>query len=126
MDASPRRSDSLAWILVAVVVVAMAIPALFFMGSWGGTSMMGGTTGMWGWGLLAMVVVIVVIVLVFALFVGEGGSAPVPYPCPSYTPTAVPPPGSGALEVLDARYARGEITRDEYLRMRQDLEPRRQ
>ena len=30
--------------------------------------------------------------------------------------------GRGAREVLDARYAAGEISRDEYARMRRDLE----
>ena len=27
----------------------------------------------------------------------------------------------GAFEILDARYARGEITRDEYMRMKSDI-----
>jgi putative membrane protein len=31
------------------------------------------------------------------------------------------PPGRTALDVLDERYARGEIERDEYLRRREDL-----
>lgn len=29
--------------------------------------------------------------------------------------------GSGAVDILDQRYARGEITREEYQRMREDL-----
>ncbi len=31
-------------------------------------------------------------------------------------------PGSRAQEILDARYARGEITREQYLQMRQYLQ----
>jgi len=31
--------------------------------------------------------------------------------------------GTGGLEVLDGRYARGEITREEYLERRSDLAP---
>jgi putative membrane protein len=34
------------------------------------------------------------------------------------------PPGAGAHEILDIRYARGEIDRDAYLRMRTDLPDR--
>jgi putative membrane protein len=29
--------------------------------------------------------------------------------------------GGGAFEILDARYAKGEITRDEYARMKSDI-----
>lgn len=32
-----------------------------------------------------------------------------------------PPSGMASLEILDARYARGEITREEYLRIREDI-----
>lgn len=32
-----------------------------------------------------------------------------------------PPSGKASLEILDARYARGEITREEYLRIRADI-----
>lgn len=35
-----------------------------------------------------------------------------------------PPTGVGAREILDARYARGEIDRDDYLRMQSDLADR--
>ena len=44
----------------------------------------------------------------------------------SMTPTPVAtagmPPHSEPRSILDARYAKGEITRDEYLRMRADLD----
>ena len=36
----------------------------------------------------------------------------------------VPPPASRPLEILRERYARGEITRDEFDQMRRDLEAR--
>lgn len=31
------------------------------------------------------------------------------------------PSGTASIEILDARYARGEITREEYLRIRADI-----
>ncbi len=73
--------------------------------------------GGWGWGwamgivMLAFWALVVVAIVYFVRWVAEG-SRPV-----------AARPGS-ALEVLNARYARGEITREQYLQMRQDLEAR--
>jgi|BEDMetMinimDraft_2_1075160.scaffolds.fasta_scaffold23807_2 putative membrane protein len=77
-----------------------------------------GVPGPWGWvpmlfGLLVWIAVVAAVAyLVVALVrrqpVGGGG-----------------PPPEDPLRVLAARYARGEIDRDAYLRMREDLEGRR-
>lgn len=73
----------------------------------------------WGWGmagvgLLTMLAVIGLVVwLVVFLARSTGPSSQ------SSSPEARTP---GARELLDERYARGEIERDEYLRMREDLE----
>lgn len=70
----------------------------------------------WGWGgmLLGPLLMLLLLALVIALLVGlfqwlsgdrRGG--------PDATPTA--------REILDARYARGEIDREDYLKRRQDI-----
>ena len=40
---------------------------------------------------------------------------------PQFNQTGPAQPGETPLEILKARYARGEITREEYEQMRQDL-----
>lgn len=70
----------------------------------------------WGWGLMAMhgigwllllaVVVIAAVVLLRGLGAGERRPEP---------------RGRSAREVLDARYAAGEISREDYQRMKQDI-----
>jgi len=37
-------------------------------------------------------------------------------------PSAASPPASGAIEIVKVRYARGEITKDEYEALRRDLD----
>lgn len=126
MEPSTRRSDAGLWILLVVLVCALAVPAFFVMGSWGGGGMMGGGTGsVWGWGLPLMAIAVVGVIVVLVLL-ARGGEpvAPPAYPMSGYAPVPAPPAPGTPLEILDARYARGEITRDEYLRMRQDLESR--
>lgn len=69
-------------------------------------------------GLLTLIVVVVLLVVLFR-------HHPAPYP---YSVGQVPPPVLGtaparseALAILEARYARGEIQRDEYLQKKADL-----
>lgn len=103
------------------VLVLIALPLL-----WGGL-MMGGGMGpgmMGGWGgwdgawnpwraVLGMVSTVLVI----------GGVGAVVWWAFGRSTPASPPSGQpGAREILDARYARGEITREQYQAMRRDLE----
>ncbi len=83
------------------------------MHNWGMGSGMGGGIG-WGGMVLGPLLIIVLLVLLVALTVpfmrslGTRGDAS-------------GPPAPGARDILDARYARGEIDREEYLRRRQDI-----
>jgi putative membrane protein len=74
-------------------------------------------------GLLTLIVVIVLLVVLFrhhpAPYTFGAGTVPPPPAIPS-TPGA-PPARSEALAILEARYARGEIQRDEYLQKKSDL-----
>ncbi len=68
--------------------------------------------GFWLWLLLSLLVVLAVVALIVALVRATTKGAPPP---PS------PPGGEHPREILDARYARGEIDRDAYLQARRDL-----
>jgi putative membrane protein len=69
-------------------------------------------------GLLTLILIVVLAVVLFR-------HHPAPY---TYAAASVPPPVPGmsparseALTMLEARYARGEIQRDEYLQKKADL-----
>jgi putative membrane protein len=80
---------------------------------WG---MMGGYGYGYGFGLIHMVVWVVILVAIIVGVIwlvrslaGSGG------------PGALPPRRSAGLDVLEERYARGEINRDEYLQKKKDI-----
>jgi len=109
---------------VVLIVVASGIGMLFLVSLfWGGTGygMMGG--GMMGLGWLVMLVPLLAIVFL-VLFLVPGLSEDA-RPAPAYFPPGNPqpqvPPAPASLDILSQRYARGEISREDYLRMRQDI-----
>lgn len=118
---SNQKWSPLAWLAVALVlaVVLMGVFAALSMTTTSGYyGMMGG--GGWGWAMAFMAIpgIILVLVLILALAgLAERPAYPVPYAVPA-------PPPTSALEILEQRYARGELSRDEYLRTRADLEGR--
>lgn len=119
MSDMETKATNRVWWLVLTIVLVVGLIALFAAlvpPSGGGYGMMGGG---WGWGVLMMVVPVVLLVLI--LLVAMDAIAP-----RSATPTYVPPvpPTASAIEILNARYARGEVSRDDYLRIRADLEAR--
>lgn len=70
--------------------------------------------GWWGWIMMFFMMIIPVLVISAFLYLGyravtrsEGGRTPDFRPSPT--------------DIVQARYARGEITRDEYLEIRKDL-----
>ena len=99
-------------VLIVGVMLLLAAFASPFGSGWG----MG--WGM-GWGPLFMVIPAGLLILI--LLAASGAFAP----RTAYSPY-VPPPSSApsALDALNARYARGEISRDEYFRIKADLEGR--
>ena len=102
-----------------VVLVLVALPLLFggmMMGGGMGSGMMWGSQGSNTWdvwrGMWMMIPGILVIVgIVAALVWGLGSNAGSPSSSN----------GPSAREVLDARYAGGEITREQYQEMKADL-----
>ena len=70
-------------------------------------------------GLLTLLLIVVLVIVLFrhrpAAFAYPAGT---PVPAPG---TPLPSARSEALAILEARYARGEIQRDEYLQKKVDL-----
>ncbi len=69
-------------------------------------------------------VIVIVVILLFALVVGAILVVTFALRSRRDQPQVGPQPGSKqvALDILRERYARGEITREEYQNMRRDLE----
>ena len=109
-----QRVSSLAWLGIALVV-AIALMAIFgalSFSTYGGYyGMMG--SGSWGWAALMMGIPAVILIIILVAALG-GLREPAPYP------TYIPPPAN-SLEILEQRYARGELTREDYLKIREDL-----
>jgi len=114
MDA--KETNLLSWIafsviLVVGVVLLVAALAVPYGAGWGMT--------VWGMGLGAIFMVVPLLVLFLVLVLALGSFRPREH-VPPYAPP--PPSAATALETLNVRYARGEISREEYQRIRADLE----
>lgn len=111
------QRNPLLWLVLAIVLAVglMAIFAAAFMPYGTSYGMMG--VGM-GWGAAFMIVPAVLLILVLLAAVGGFSPARANIP-PSYVPAPSP-----AIDALSLRYARGELSRDDYLRLRADLEGR--
>ncbi len=113
-------SEDWVWILVVAIVLVIIIPFIvvpftMWMG-WGGMMRMMNTWGA-GWVIpliYTILTVVVVAVAAFGIYYLVKGL--------SEKTAAKSKSIDKPLEILRERYARGEITREEYLRMRKDLE----
>ena len=112
MDAKKTNLPSwIAFSVVLVVGVVLLVAAL--------AAPYGAGWGMMGWGAIFMAVPLLVLILVLILVLGAFRPRDL---VPLY---ALPPPSAATtLETLNVRYARGEISREEYQRIRADLEGR--
>jgi putative membrane protein len=113
-----RVIAAVAIVLLVVLVVALAafaltrIPDFHGLGQFGGWRMMGGYGRIGGWHLLGAgllpLLFILGLVFLFAWLVGANGSQR--------------RTDDSALQILRERYARSEITKDEFDQMRRDLQ----
>lgn len=105
---SLRKVSPLGWLGIAlgVAIALMAVFGILSVTANGGYyGMMG--TGSWGWGIAMMAVPIAILMIV--LMAALRGL------------TDYPAEPANPMEVLNQRYARGELSRDEYLAIRSDL-----
>ena len=114
-DLEAKGTNPLWWLILTLILVVGLVALFAALASpyARGYGMMG-----WGWGWGVMMIVPLGI-LVLIVLVAAGAFAPRAVTL-AYLPSAPPP--SAAFEILNARYARGEISREEYLRMRTDLD----
>ncbi len=113
------------WIFLAVIValvVAGVTLSLLYGSRYGagagyGYGMMGGGTGMWVFGGLFMIIPIVLFLLFiyWIVEIASGHNHDHRYD-DAYRP------GNSAIEALDVRYAKGEITKDQYDAMKKDIQ----
>ena len=106
---------------IAIIIGAVVLVVLLF-GLVGG-GMMG--SGMMGWGGYAFGIwgiIMGIVMLLFWVLVIGGIVLLVVWLFRQGQPAAATPGGRGALDILKERYARGEITREQYEQMRRDLE----
>ncbi len=107
-----QRTNPLTWLAIALVVAIGLMAALgaLAMGNYPGYyGMMGG--GSWWWGIVIMAVPAVVLIIILVAALAGLGS-----PALGASGTLGTP-----LGILDQRYARGELTREDYLKIRDDL-----
>ena len=109
-----RKMSPLAWLGIAVGVAIALMVILAALGPstyGGGYGMMG--SGSWGWAALMMGIPAVILIVVLLAALGGLGE-------PARYPEYVPAP-ENPLQILERRYARGEVTREDYLKIRDDL-----
>jgi putative membrane protein len=98
------------WIVVGVAVfVGFTVLAWPLLGGY-----MAGMMGMmgFGWGFMALIPLTVVGLVVLGVY----------YIASEFTDNRFPPDGvNDAIETLNERYARGEISREQYLKMKGDV-----
>jgi putative membrane protein len=75
-----------------------------------------GWVWMWIWTVVGVAMLVLVVLAVVWLARSAGGSEA------GSSSGSAPHGGPSAREVLDLRYAKGEITRDEYVQARRDLD----
>jgi uncharacterized membrane protein len=118
-------------VLLVVVIVALPVVMLVAMGLTGwdsdGFGMMGSMGGGWGLmmaipGAILLVIILIIVLVAISDKPGHQVQSNVPYPVQYYPP--VPPfPGvsTDALSILDRRMASGEISIEEYNRMKSEM-----
>ena len=117
-----RRSIPWLWPVLAILLVVGVVALLAAVMSPYGGGYYGKMGVGWGWGMAMTAMMLVpLVVLVLLALVYAGALSPRGMPLAYVPATPAPMPAGSALEILNARYARGEISQDEYLLIKSDL-----
>ena len=109
------KTSALVWFVVGLVISVVLIgfvAASSLLQSDGDYGMMGG----WGVGMAFMAVPAIILILILLIAIGEFGGRPGYNTYPVYVP-----PQPSPLDILDQRYARGDISSYEYYRMKAEF-----
>ena len=128
-ESSDARFYRTLLVLLIALVVAVPILMLLMMGLVGGShfqtgsGMMGDWGGDWGWMMIIPVVAVIAIVLVLVVIAARDSSEHPHSHMTQYYPQYPPPvqSGSDAASILDRRLASGEITVEDYNRIKGQL-----
>ena len=74
----------------------------------------------WGWGFMLFVPVCLILIAIGLYYVFTSGHRN-SYSCHTHTPQTQYISSGRALEILKERYAKGEITREQYQQMKNEL-----
>jgi len=108
-----EKNRDLIWIFVFLVALISVLLALTI---WSGGGFMSGMMGMMGFGWGSMVLIPVVFLVLIALGAYYLITASAGTTKPTYNR------GGRAFEIIKERYAKGEITREQFLRMKMELD----
>ncbi len=109
-----NQRDALIQVMIVLIVAVLGLALVFslFGGGMMGGGMMGGMMG-FGW-LIMLLPIIFIIVLIYALLDRDKTQ---------YTPSQYHE-RENPLQILERRYAGGEVSREDYLKMKEDLHTR--
>ena len=121
-------------LIVVLIVLLIGVPAVMLIamaltGSWdhSGLDMMGWSGGGLGLMMLAPLGIIIAIVVLILVAMSDrpySTGRVVPYQAPYYPYSPVSPSGSDSLAILDRRLASGEMSIEEYARIKAELQKR--
>ena len=100
-------------VMATAALGSVSMPAWGYGGYHYGSGMMYGGRGIFGWLMMILIIVLVVAVSIGVIrWIFPGGHRP---------PSGSPAPHNSALDILEERYARGEIDKDEFEEKRKTL-----
>jgi len=111
----PERKRDLIWLLGILVVLIGLVSVLPMLMWWPWGGYMQGMMGMmgYGWGFMFLIPILFLVLIVLGAY----------YLFTEVSGQSRSESKGRALEILKERYANGDITREQYLKMKEDLEP---